>query len=79
MLRGAAKRNAEKTHCKRGHEFTEANTIWFAQNGKERGGRVCRTCKNWWHRRRWPKVRDQKNEAKRRKRREDTLKREGVL
>ena len=32
--------NAAKTHCKRGHEFTEANTI------KSGGGRACRTCVN---------------------------------
>lgn len=33
--------NSRKTHCKRGHEFTQANT------GVQRsdGGRVCRKCK----------------------------------
>jgi len=33
------KRQAERTHCKNGHEFTEQNTrIW-------KGARICRTCK----------------------------------
>lgn len=43
--------NARKTHCIRGHEFTEANTI------KERHGRKCRTCENAQQRRakRWAK------------------------
>jgi hypothetical protein len=31
--------NAEKTHCKRGHEFTEANTLI-----KGDGWRYCREC-----------------------------------
>lgn len=35
--------NARKTHCKRGHEFTPANTY---KNG---GGRGCLTCRrNYW-------------------------------
>ena len=33
--------NLLKTHCKRGHEFTEANT--YPVPG---GGRNCRTCRN---------------------------------
>ncbi len=33
-----------KTHCKRGHEFTEANTGYHAS------GRYCRTCVNEQHR-----------------------------
>lgn len=32
-------RNGKKTHCKRGHEFTEANT--YRRPG---GTRLCRTC-----------------------------------
>lgn len=32
--------NAGKTHCKRGHEFTEENTYIY-RNGKSR---VCKTC-----------------------------------
>ena len=35
---------AKKTHCKRGHEFTEENTYIDA-----RGRRVCRACKLLWH------------------------------
>lgn len=35
-----ASRNAAKTHCKRGHEFTEENTCVSAA-----GGRACRTCR----------------------------------
>jgi hypothetical protein len=40
-LRGfsPAAKNAVKTHCKRGHEFTDANT------GLHRNGRFCRICK----------------------------------
>ena len=38
-LRGSPAVNAAKTHCHRGHEFTEANTR-LTRNG----GRVCRRC-----------------------------------
>jgi hypothetical protein len=38
--------NARKTHCKRGHEFTEENTV------KRNGTRSCRTCKNLFKRER---------------------------
>lgn len=34
-----ASRNAQKTHCIRGHEFTPENTVTTAT------GRACRTCK----------------------------------
>jgi hypothetical protein len=34
-----------KTHCKRGHEFTADNVIWFS------GGRHCRKCRLEWHQR----------------------------
>jgi hypothetical protein len=35
---GVAANNARKTHCKHGHEYTEANTyVW-------RGARICRAC-----------------------------------
>lgn len=37
---GMNRRNVEKTHCKRGHEFTLENTL---PNGKS-GWRKCRTC-----------------------------------
>jgi hypothetical protein len=32
--------NAYKTHCARGHEFTEANTKWIVS----RGVRSCKRC-----------------------------------
>jgi hypothetical protein len=35
----SGKHNADKTHCPRGHEYTEANTY-----RPKRGGRECRTC-----------------------------------
>lgn len=37
---GVTARNARKTHCKRGHEFTPENT--YTEKG---GRRTCRTCK----------------------------------
>lgn len=37
---GVSARNAAKTHCIRGHEFTEANTM------REKDGRRCRICHN---------------------------------
>ena len=42
LLRGTgfSARNAVKTHCIHGHEFTEANTM------REKYGRKCRTCHN---------------------------------
>lgn len=54
--------NAEKTHCKRGHEFNEANTIWRIPENKSslsRGimHRRCREC-----------TRKQSRECQRRKR-----------
>lgn len=47
VLRGvsASAINARKTHCIRGHEFTEANTIVTPRKaGRQRTGRRCRTC-----------------------------------
>lgn len=35
-------RNARKTHCLRGHEFTEGNTYWTTNQG--RPARQCRAC-----------------------------------
>lgn len=36
---GPTAKNARKTHCKNGHEFTEENTLWKGDR------RNCRTCK----------------------------------
>ena len=48
LLRGDTvnARNAQKTHCKRGHEFTPENT------GRQPRGRYCRTCSRLCARRR---------------------------
>lgn len=37
--KGPTAQNARKTHCARGHEFTDANTIW------KDGRRNCRACR----------------------------------
>lgn len=34
--------HAAKTHCKHGHEFTEANT--YIRRDRPNGGRMCRAC-----------------------------------
>jgi hypothetical protein len=34
--------NTKKTHCKRGHEFSEANTMYNSFSGS----RICRICHN---------------------------------
>ena len=44
---GISAQNARKTHCSRGHEFTEANTI-----NRPSGARTCREC-NAMHTQRW--------------------------
>lgn len=36
-------RNAEKTHCSKGHPYDEANTYWYRSDGYLR--RQCRTCR----------------------------------
>ena len=41
---GFAATNAVKTHCKRGHEYTELNTYT-----DKRGSRSCRTCRTRVH------------------------------
>lgn len=38
--RSFARVNAEKTHCSRGHEFTEENTYWYKKNRR----RDCKKC-----------------------------------
>lgn len=45
--KGITATNAQKTHCSRGHEFTQANTIH-----RPNGARTCRTC-NVMHTRNW--------------------------
>ena len=54
LLRGDtfASRNAAKTHCIHGHEFTPANTYVAAG-----GGRYCRTCRAERERRRKARIR----------------------
>jgi hypothetical protein len=42
---GPAAKNARKTHCIRGHEFTEENT-GFTMGRKRQ--RYCKTCKREW-------------------------------
>jgi len=43
--------NAQKTHCKRGHEFTIENTIQLRPNkfGKSNGRRSCKACMRKHH------------------------------
>jgi hypothetical protein len=45
LMRGdtAAAKRAAQTHCKRGHEFTSANTYTTSQ-----GNRSCRECRKLW-------------------------------
>lgn len=43
IKRGVFKQS-QLTHCKQGHDFTEANTIL-----RKNGGRGCRTCNRQWH------------------------------
>jgi len=44
---GACARNARKTHCKHGHEFTDDNIAWSKK------GRACLTCKRLRERDAW--------------------------
>jgi hypothetical protein len=50
---GPSALNARKTHCKRGHEFTEENT----QIGKQ-GRRICLTCRKAQDRERYKELRN---------------------
>jgi hypothetical protein len=51
---GLSAKNAQKTHCLRGHEFTAENTYWTKNPSGP--GRECRTCKAQFARRSRPKV-----------------------
>jgi hypothetical protein len=51
---GLTARNAVKTHCLRGHEFTPENTYWTKNPSGP--GRECRTCKAQFARRKRPEV-----------------------
>lgn len=44
VLHGADK-DARKTHCPRGHEYTEANIYWQPQPGRK-PSRTCRACRS---------------------------------
>lgn len=41
---GVPARNARKTHCKHGHEFTDDNTYTYTNARYPYGRRVCKTC-----------------------------------
>lgn len=47
-VRRASRGNAKKTHCKRGHEFTNASTGW--QKGSSGMQRRCKICDAFAHR-----------------------------
>lgn len=51
--------NARKTHCKRGHEFTEENTRHLSYRPVGRG-RICRACERRRDRRRRAAIRESK-------------------
>ena len=53
--------NARKTHCDKGHEFTEGNTIWWLDKSRH-----CRTCRNEMQKR----LRDEKTPQERQKTKE---------
>ncbi len=58
--------NTNKTHCNRGHEFTEENTYFIP---REKGGRACKVCRNKNSIDSQNKNRDSVNDGKRRRRR----------
>lgn len=51
MVRNGNHANANKTHCKWGHEYTPENTM------RQNSGRKCRECKNQGERRRYQRKR----------------------
>lgn len=57
--------NAIRTHCQRGHEFTEANTRWISTTkGGLKNSRICRTCASERERAAYIRYRDRKNGVK---------------
>jgi hypothetical protein len=50
---GVAALNSGKSHCKNGHPFDEANTLYSADGRK----RTCRTCKRAWEKRNYERRR----------------------
>ncbi len=40
-----AAKNAVKTHCLKGHEFTKKNTYWYTLRGKTSPHRACNICR----------------------------------
>ena len=46
VAKHAANKRSE-THCKRGHEFTESNTVWNTSSGRK-PARSCRICRRAW-------------------------------
>ena len=60
---GMSARNARKTHCCRGHEFTESNTYLYRRASGT--GRHCRTCVRAAHRKRWLEIRERESQQKR--------------
>ncbi len=54
--KGRGRKHSSKTHCQRGHEYTEENSFYY------KGGRSCRTCRKQVSK---AQVRDNKQEYQR--------------
>jgi len=46
----------KRTHCGRGHEFSEANTAWRVVKGVRTNSRICRTCRQHNREQRWARL-----------------------